>query len=470
MSTCFNYHVKTAHTLESLRKPHFLDWSNYPSPFKVYPEVRKFKLLPFKGFTGETVDTLYRLCSEAAAEEIDFQELSNLCFSMNGITKVENFHGEPFGFRATPSAGALYPFELYLFVEGLSEVPDGIYHYQPLDHSLELLLEGNYREAFENALCCQIPGNFVALVSTIYGRSAWKYRARAYRYCLLDSGHMVSNGVAYLRSIGVEGTALSLFRDDSVNSLLGLDGENEFVLCALLPGKPPLYLGDEVILTSSFPKSIPVLRKPIYEPEIVNAHLDGKIDSCEFFRPFPEPVQGIPEAHSLPLSQTILKRRSRRDFTGSEMPFEDFKLILESSLLCFPSDWGFPRLNFFVQVKNVEGLEDGIYTVVDGELALYRRGDFSREISALCLSQRFISLANFNVIFTLDFEGVLNCRQYRGALLEAGALGENLYLSSESLNHGACGIGAFYDFDLQEFLSLKRSELPVYVVSVGVLT
>ncbi len=470
MSYCFNYHLKTAHTYQSVRRPHFLDWSNYPTPFKLYSGVKKFKLLPVRGSPAETVDVLYRLCGEAAVENLDFQEISDLAFAMNGITKVENFHGEPFGFRATPSAGALYPFELYFYLEGFSEVPDGIYHYQSGDHTLELLLEGNFRSALESALCCQIPGNFVAFISTIYARSAWKYRSRAYRYCLLDAGHMAANGVAYLRSVGIEGVAVSLFRDNPVNALLGLDGENEFVLCTLLAGEPPLYWGDEVLITAHFPSYLPVVSKPIYEPEIVNAHLNGNLDSCEFYRRFPPSLGQIPQASSLPLSQTLLKRRSRREFTGGTMTFEHFKLIVESSLLCFPSDWGFPKLNFFIQVRSVEGLPDGIYTVSDGELVLYREGDFGKEVSALCLSQRFVAFTNFNVIFTLDFEENPTCRDYRGALLEAGALGENLYLSSESLNHGACGIGAFYDFDLQAFLGLKRTEFPVYVVSVGVLS
>jgi len=470
MSTCFNYHVKTAHTFESVRRPHYLDWGNYPSPYKLYPEAKSFKLPPFKAFTGETVDVLYRLCSPGATEDLELQEVANLCFAMNGITKVETFHGEPFGFRATPSAGALYPFELYLFIEGVEGLPDGIYHYQCANHSLELLLEGNYREAFESALCSYIPGNVAAVITSIYARSAWKYRARAYRYCLLDSGHMAANGVAYLRSVGLEGSVVSLFRDNPLNSLLGIDGENEFALCGLLIGRPALKWGEEVLISASFPKALPVVSKPIYEPEIVNAHLAGNLDSCEFYRRFPEPPGELPEAYSLPLGEVLRRRRSRREFTGGLMPFESFKLIVESSLLCFPADWGFPRLNFYIQVRGVEGLRDGIYTVKGGALTLYREGDFSREVMALCLSQNFVARANFNVIFTLDFDGSPTCREYRGALLEAGALGENLYLSAESLNHGACGIGAFYDFDLQAFLGLKRSELPVYVVSVGVLT
>jgi len=470
MSTCFNYHVKTAHTYQSVRRPHYLDWSNYPSPYKFYPDARRFKLPPFKAFTGETLDTLYRICADRVADTLDLQDIANLCFAMNGITKVENFHGEPFGFRATPSAGALYPFELYLFIEKVDGLPDGVYHYQSGNHSLELLLEGNYRQAFESALCAYIPGNVVAVITSIYARSAWKYRARAYRYCLLDAGHMAANGALYLRSVGVEGTVVSLFKDNLLNSLLGIDGENEFALCAVFLEKPPLNWGEDFVITADFPKAAPVVEKPIYEPEIVNVHLDGNLDTCRFYRPFPTAADDIPQVDSLSLGDVLLKRRSRREFTGRVMAFDDFKFILESSLLCFPADWGFPKLNFYVQLRGVEGLRDGVYAVKDGALVLFKEGDFGREVAALCLSQRFVALANFNLIFTVDFEKVLNCRQYRGALLEGGALGENLYLASESLNHGACGIGAFYDFDLQAFLGLKRTELPAYVVSVGLLS
>ncbi|WP_457679815.1 SagB/ThcOx family dehydrogenase [Thermovibrio sp.] len=470
MESCFDYHAKTAHTYESVRRPHFLDWSNYPSPFKFYEGVKKFKLLPFKPSTGETLDALYGLCSFGAPDSLDFQEISNLAFSMNGITKVENFHGEPFGFRATPSAGALYPFELYFYLFGLKELPEGIYHYQSADHTLELLVEGDLREAVESALCCKLPGNFVAFITSIYSRSAWKYGARAYRYCLLDSGHMAGNGVAYLRSIGIEGVAVSLFKDDSVNGLLGLDGESEFTLCAIFPGKPPLYWGEEDSFRFNFPPFHPPLKRPVYEPEIVKAHLKGNLDDCEFYRNFPFLPFEPPQVNSLPLGEVILKRRSRREFTGSEMEFEDFKHLLEASLGCFPSDWGFPKLNFYLQVRKVKGFKDGIYKVEGGSLLLLAEGDFGREVSYLSLGQRFVALANFNAIFTLDFEKNPKCRDYRGALLEAGALGENLYLAAESLGHGACGIGAFYDFELQSFLGLRRTEFPVYIVSVGVLS
>ena len=113
-------------------------------------------------------------------------------------------------------------------------------------------------------------------------------------------------------------------------------------------------------------------------------------------------------------------------------------------------------------------MSDGIYAVGDGKLYPVMKGDFSKEVAYLCLSQTFIAKANVNVIFSFDFSNK-GCRDYRGALLEAGALGELLYLAAESMGLGACGIGAFYDFDLKRFLSLPEFEYPIYVVSVGMV-
>ena len=467
MESCLDYHLKTAHTYESVRRPHYLDWSNYPSPFKFYRGVKTFPLPPFKFRGQETLDTLYRLCSDYGSDSLTLQEVANLAFSMNGVTKVEDFHGEPFAFRASPSAGALYPFELYLFLRSVEGLPDGLYHYQPVNHSLELLVAGDLFEPLKGALCAEFTGNCVAVVTTIYGRSAWKYRARAYRYCLLDSGHMVANGVAYLRSLGLDATAVSLFKDSRLNALLGVDGTREFATVALLPERPALFWGDEELPPFNYPPSEPVLRRPVREPLVEEAHRAGELADCQFYRPFPGSSSLFPEVTSPPLGDVILKRRSRREFTGRAMPFETFKHLAESSLTCFPSDWGFPKCNLYLQVRNVEGLQSGIYTPSNGRLELVQAGDFGPYVSYLCLSQRFVAYANVNVVFTYSFGGT--CRDYRGALLEAGALGENLYLAAEAFGCGACGIGAFYDLELQAFLGLPPEELPVYVVSVGVL-
>ncbi len=467
MNNCFNYHIKTAHTFESVRKPYYLDWNNYPNPFKFYRDTKTFKLPQPCGETKETLDTLFQMCSGWGEDNLSLQEISNLCFALNGISSTETFHGEEFFFRTAPSAGALYPFEVYVAVRGIPRIPDGLYHYQPMNHSLELLIEKDIFPQFQSALCAEIPGNVVAFVSTIYARSAWKYRTRAYRYCLLDAGHSVANGVGYLRSIGVGGNAAALFKDNLLNPLLGLDGENEFVLAAILIDKPALFWGDEFLVSTQFPKAAPVTKYPIENPEIVNTHLSGNLEDCEFYRDYPEETTIPPEVESPPFLETLKKRRSRREFTGETLPFEKAKLLLESSLNCFPCDWGFPKTNIYVQTNNVEGIRDGIYAVGNDKLYPTMEGNFSQEIAYLSLGQDFLSRANINVIFSFDFKDS-TCRNYRAALLESGSLGELLYLAAEALGLGACGVGAFYDHDLKAFLGLPELEMPVYIVSVGI--
>jgi SagB-type dehydrogenase family enzyme len=334
---------------------------------------------------------------------------------------------------------------------------------------LELLAEGDFRGPFESALCCRIPTNFLAVISSIYARSAWKYRERAYRYCLLDSGHGVTNALGYLRSVGLEAVALSLFKDDELNSLLSLDGEEEFALVALVGGSSPHFTREELYLPPAFPKGSRVVKRPIYYPLIVEAHRQGALTSCNLSRSYPSSASSPLKAPSLGFGLTLVRRRSRREFTGGELPAGLFNLILRASFSCIPSDWGFPLTEVYVQVRAVESVEDGIYRLREGYLEPVALGDFSRELSYLCLSQGFVARANFNVIFTLDFERFPDCRSYRGALLEAGALGESLYLACESLSLGACGVGAFYDLELRDFLSLRESQFPLYVVSCGVL-
>ncbi len=467
MSNCFNYHIKTAHTFESVRKPYFLDWNNYPNPFKIYKGVKTFQLPEPSGETKETLDTLFQLCSGWGEDNLSLQELSNLCFALNGVSAVEVFHGEEFYFRTSPSAGALYPFEVYLAVKEIPQIPDGLYHYQPTSHSLELLLKKNVFPQLQSALCAEIPGNVVAFVSTIYARSAWKYRTRAYRYCLLDAGHSIANGVTYLRSIGVGGNAVALFKDNALNSLLGLDGENEFTVAAVLIDKPALFWGDEFLVSVQFPSALPIVKYPIENSEIVNTHLSGNLEDCEFYRDYPEEALPIPGTTSPPLMDVLKRRRSRREFTGELLPFEKAKFLLESSLNCFPCDWGFPKTNIYVQINNVEGVKDGVYAVGNDKLYPIMEGNFSKEIAYLSLGQSFLSKANINVIFTFDFEST-TCRDYRAAMLESGSLGELLYLAAEALGLGACGIGAFYDYDLKVFLGLPEFEVPLYIVAIGV--
>jgi len=144
-------------------------------------------------------------------------------------------------YRPSPSAGALYPLELYsvaLNVPGLS----GVYHYQRDDHRLELLKEGNYSAelvpAFYNVVDFH-SASLLILVSAIFLRSAKKYGERSYRFIFLEAGHVAQNLILAAAGMGWGAVPLGGFADERLNSFLGFEDESEAVVYAVALGSPP---------------------------------------------------------------------------------------------------------------------------------------------------------------------------------------------------------------------------------------
>jgi SagB-type dehydrogenase family enzyme len=144
-------------------------------------------------------------------------------------------------FRPVPSAGGLYPLELYVVLENVDEAQPGVYHYQALYHALELLpgvpdrqiLERHFLapELFEHA-------NVVVLMTVVFSRTTSKYGSRGYRYALLEAGHVAQNLSLVATEIGLGALCVGGFRDSSLNRALGLDPRSESVIYAAAIGHP----------------------------------------------------------------------------------------------------------------------------------------------------------------------------------------------------------------------------------------
>jgi SagB-type dehydrogenase family enzyme len=108
------------------------------------------------------------------------------------------------------------------------------------DHTLERLRSGDLRQALMAAglgqeMLGQAPVCFV--LSAIFQRTRWKYRERAYRYILIEAGHIGQNLYLAATSLGLGACAAGAFLDDQLNDLLGLDGEEEAALYMIAVGK-----------------------------------------------------------------------------------------------------------------------------------------------------------------------------------------------------------------------------------------
>ncbi len=144
-----------------------------------------------------------------------------------GVTRIKGKSGLLRSLRVVPSAGALYPIEIFVQMVNVKGLPGGLYHYNPLKHHLSRLRDGNLMDEIASCFVPDtIPKHTSALMflTALFERSTFKYGDRGYRFTLLEAGHIAQN-------INLTSSALRLgcmniggFFDRELDALLELDG------------------------------------------------------------------------------------------------------------------------------------------------------------------------------------------------------------------------------------------------------
>ena len=169
-------------------------------------------------------------------DPLSLQELSKIMWAAQGVTARTGIYL----LRTAPSAGALYPFETYLYIDKVKEVPQGIYHFNVADFALERLQEGDFNRAFTAASMGQPVVKRAAVViiwTAMMLRCMVKYRDRAMRYIPMDLGHVCQNVQLAATAMDLGSCPIGAFYDDDINELLGVNGEEETVLYLVTVGK-----------------------------------------------------------------------------------------------------------------------------------------------------------------------------------------------------------------------------------------
>ncbi len=202
-----------------------------PSPYKYYPGAKVIKLPTpaYRGMILEDTVRKRRSVRDYSSEAIHIDQLSQLLFSAQGITG--KMYGTPL--RTAPSAGALYPFEIYLIVNNVEDLPRGIYHYSVLTHALELVKSGDFRGKMISAgLKQEMLGDsgVTFALSAIFDRVRHKYGERGFRYAYIEAGHISQNISLQAVSLGLGSVTVGAYIDEKVNQLIGVDGYKEAVV------------------------------------------------------------------------------------------------------------------------------------------------------------------------------------------------------------------------------------------------
>ncbi len=142
-------------------------------------------------------------------------------------------------FRTTPSAGALYPSEIYALAFNATGLGAGLYHYDPLRHVLETLREGDLREPFAATLPMRelVADCALALIVTsMFWRARFKYGQRGYRFALLEAGHLAQNVLLGAAALDLSALPVGGFYDRKLAEFLAIDGVNEAPLYVIPVG------------------------------------------------------------------------------------------------------------------------------------------------------------------------------------------------------------------------------------------
>ncbi|MGB6972081.1 MAG: SagB/ThcOx family dehydrogenase [Desulfobulbales bacterium] len=206
-------------------------------PYKQYAEAEKIKLPTDWEMDKSLHEALQsrRSCRRYTDIPLSMENIAMLLWASQGISG----RAGSFFFRTAPSAGALYPVETYLSIQNVESLPPGLYHFQPADFGLERISDGFAGKRVAEAALGQ---NFMAKAgvvfvwSAILRRNFSKYGHRGLRYVMMDAGHICQNLLLAAEGLALGACPVAAFYDDQLNSLFGLDGEEESVVYLAVVG------------------------------------------------------------------------------------------------------------------------------------------------------------------------------------------------------------------------------------------
>jgi SagB-type dehydrogenase family enzyme len=163
-----------------------------------------------------------------AATPVTLAEVSQLLWAAQGVTDER-------GRRTAPSAGALYPLELYLMAGNVTGLPTGVYRYRPPEHDLLLVAAGDRRAEAARACRQGWLGDAPALVvfTAVHARTAKKYGDRSVRYVPIEVGAAAENLALQAVALGLGTTVVGAFDDAKLAATLGSTADEQPL--ALLP-------------------------------------------------------------------------------------------------------------------------------------------------------------------------------------------------------------------------------------------
>ncbi len=486
------YHEATKYNPYSIDRLGLVDWGEQPPPFKSLEggEVTCFaQQLPFlKKFLDKQPCPPLAPCKPEDFGTLP--ALAHLLYLTAGITGLLRTENGSVHYRANPSAGGLYPIELYFAVRGHEALADGLYYFHPLLCGAVPLYQGEDLWSRLSPLCEHAEvveqSRLVLFLTGVFERSLWRYKERCYRRILLDAGCMAANAAIQAWAQGLSCRLLGGFQDSGLEELLDLTrGEVPLLALALdtrLPEESPALTH-----SASAPpcEAARRLRSGTYPGLFLQQNQVERIEG-PFRVPSPE-APPTPTGTRLPLPPCALEedaikqalpglglqRRSCRQFRQAPISLEALGGLLQASYRQHQNhSLSGPLLQSGLVIHAVEGLEPGYYHYLPAEhaLVLHRASPLREALYEISLGQALSQDCAALLVHTANLDAATaqyGDRAYRYLKMDAGALGENVNLLANLYHLGVSGIGAYFDDLCNHALGLAPSDAILYMTCIG---
>lgn len=221
-------------------------------PYKIYPNSKCIDLASsVSNSTMDSVKLSKLLLQRKSARSYDANytlskgELATILYHTYGVTSWQEVYiGEERvlkGRRNIPSAGGLYPLEIYAITLH-SEITSGLYHYDVKDNKLELMSEGDFTTKLLTSIQAEpyvdlSSSSVVILITAFPERQMIKYGERAYRFLQAEVGSVTQMLSLLAEAEGLGSCIMGGYNDDELNDILGIDGVFECIQSVIIMGK-----------------------------------------------------------------------------------------------------------------------------------------------------------------------------------------------------------------------------------------
>jgi len=221
----------------------------------------------------------------------------------------------------------------------------------------------------------------------------------------------------------------------------------------------------------------------------MKVYSSGVFERAEQYKHYPDAIKIIPLPPGQPEKKadfwdTLSSRRSQRDFTKEPLPLEELALLIfatqgitgkldDNLFRAAPSAGALYPIETYIHANRVTGLDCGMYhlNIARQALELIRPGDCGPSLAIAALGQDMVRESAATFIWTAitgRSKWKYHERAYRYIYLDAGHIGQNLYLAATALGLGCCTIGAFFDSFVNDSIGIDgQNETAVYLGAVG---